>query len=86
VFFIIGIGNLIFTFFGVVESATSYGDSNLAYYVTLLYSAWAIGNFFNQKSIWSYFRGVLAYLFGTLTGSFLLFLVGALIDAYSKGG
>ena len=85
VFFVVGIGNLIFTFLGVVEHVTGFGDSNLAYLFVLLYSAWAIGSFFNRKRIWSYFKGALAYLLGTYTGSFLIILVGLLIDVYGKG-
>jgi len=84
VFFTIGIGNLIFTFFGIVESTTGFEVNNLAYFVALLYSAWAIGNFFNKNKFLGYFKGLLAYLFGTITGSFLIVLIGILIDIFNK--
>lgn len=84
VFFTIGIGNLIFSFFGIVESVTGFDVNNPAYLVALIYSAWAIGNFFNKKKISSYFRGLLAYIFGTTTGSFLIVLIGILIDFFNK--
>ena len=84
VFFTIGIGNLIFAFFGIVESVTGLEVNNLAYPVALLYSTWAIGNFFNKKKISSYFKGLLAYVFGTTTGSFLIVLIGILIDLFNK--
>ena len=84
VFFTIGVGNIIFTIFGIIESGTGFDVNNLAYLVALLYSAWAIGNFFSKKSFWSYFKGLLAYVFGTTMGSFLIVLIGILIDVINK--
>ena len=84
VFFTIGIGNLIFTIFGIIESGTGFKADSLAYFATLLYSVWAIGNFFNKKSFWSYFKGLLAYIFGTTMGTFLIVLIGILIDIINK--
>ncbi|MET1260551.1 DUF3667 domain-containing protein [Flagellimonas sp. DF-77] len=86
VFFTIGIGNLIFALYGILESATGWQVNDVALYTALLYSAWAIGNFFNKKSIWSYVKGFLAYIFGTTMGSFLVILIGILIDLMNKNG
>ena len=84
VFFTIGVGNLIFTIFGMIESGTGFEVNNLAYFVALLYSAWAIGNFFNKKSFWSYFKGLLSYIFGTTMGSLLIVFIGILMDIINK--
>jgi hypothetical protein len=84
VFFLIGIENLTFTIFGILESIIGIDFSNLAYLTALLYSTWGIGNFFNRKSFWSYFKGLLAYIFGTIMCSGLFFLVGILIDLINK--
>jgi hypothetical protein len=84
VFFTIWVGNLIFTIFGIIESGTGLVVNILSYLTTLLYSTWAIGNFFNKKSLWSYFKGLLAYIFGTTTGSFLVVLTGILMDLINK--
>lgn len=84
VFFTIGIGNLIFAIFGIIESGTGFEINNLAYFATLIYSTWAIGNFFNKKSFWSYFKGLLSYIFGTIMGSFLIVLIGIVIDIVNK--
>jgi hypothetical protein len=84
VFFTIGIGNLIFTIFGIIESGTDFEINNLAYFAALIYSTWAIGNFFNKKSFWSYFKGLLSYIFGTIMGSFLIVLIGIVIDIVNK--
>ena len=84
VFFTIGIGNLIFTFSGIVESTTGIESYNLTYFIALLYSAWAIGDFFNKKKFLSYVKGGLAYVFGTSTGSLIIILIGVLIDLFNK--
>lgn len=84
VFFSIGIGNLIFTFFGILENVTGFENNGLTYVVVMLYSAWAIGNFFNKKKGMSYFKGLLAYVFGTTTGSLMLYVVGFIIDIVNK--
>ncbi|WP_109301385.1 DUF3667 domain-containing protein [Aquimarina sp. AU474] len=84
VFFTIGIGNLIFALFGILESVTGFESYNLTYFVAMLYSAWAIGNFFDKKNFLSYFKGLLAYIFGTTTGSFLIVIIGVLIDFLNK--
>jgi hypothetical protein len=84
VFFSIGIENITFTIFGILESVIGLDFSNLAYLTALLYSTWAIGNFFNRKSFWSYFKGLLAYILGTIMCSGLFFLIGILIDLINK--
>ncbi|MDO5655896.1 MAG: DUF3667 domain-containing protein [Flavobacteriaceae bacterium] len=84
VFFVIGFGNLIFTFFGIFESVTGWDVNNFAFFTSLLYSTWAIGNFFNKKGIWNYVKGFLAFIFGVSTGTFMIILVGVLIDILNK--
>ena len=83
VFFTIGIGNLIFAFSGIVQSATGFESYNLTYLIAALYTAWAIGNFFENK-IWSFIKGLLAYFFGTKICSYLMVFVGILIDFFNK--
>ncbi|MEL7268311.1 MAG: DUF3667 domain-containing protein [Bacteroidota bacterium] len=84
-FFAIGVGNLIFTLFGILESATSLDVNGVAYLAVIVYSTWAIGNFFHKGKILSYFLGFLAYLFGSITGSALLLVIGTLMDLFNKG-
>ena len=84
VFFVIGFGNLIFTIFGIIEIGTGLDVNRFAYWTVLLYSTWAIGNFFNKKSFWSYFKGLFAYLLGTIILSSLIIIVGLLIDRINQ--
>lgn len=84
IFFTIGIGNLIYTFSGIIESTTGFESNSLTYFAVTLYSAWATGNFFNKNKAFSYVKGLLTYLFGTMMGSSLIVLVGLLIDVFNK--
>ncbi|WP_339845282.1 DUF3667 domain-containing protein [uncultured Dokdonia sp.] len=84
VFFSIGIVNLIYTFFGIIESVTGFEANNITYVITIFYSTWAVGNFFNKKKISSYVRGFLANLLGTTTASFLIVIAGLFIDFFNK--
>ncbi len=84
VFFTIGIGNLIYAIFGIIESGTGFKANNVAFFTALVYSAWAIGNFFNKKSFWSYFKGLLAYVFGVSMGSLLIVSIGILVYIINK--
>lgn len=80
VFYIIGMLNIFATFFGILESIVGLDSDDWTYYVYLSYSVWAIGSFFNRKKIWSYFRGLLAYVFGATTHFFLLVLIAWIIE------
>lgn len=78
-FFVLGFGNLIYTFFGIFESIAGLGVNNFAYLTVLLYSTWAIGNFFNKKGIWSYVKGFFAIIFSVIIWDFIVILFGMLI-------
>ncbi|PQJ23446.1 hypothetical protein BSU00_04485 [Tenacibaculum sp. SG-28] len=84
VFFTVGIGNLIFVAFGVFETITSLEIGNIAYLFAMLYSAWAIGNFFDKFKAWSYIKGFLAYFLGTSIGSFLIVIIGVLVEIINR--
>ncbi|MDW3194982.1 MAG: DUF3667 domain-containing protein [Cytophagales bacterium] len=85
-FFTIGMGNLIFTFSGIVESITGFESYGTTFLIVLLYSTWAIGDFFNKRKVGSYLKSCFAYFFGTLTGSLVIVLVGVLLDVFGGKG
>ena len=78
-------GNLIFTLFGILESATGLDVNGAAYLAVIVYSTWAIGNFFEKNRVLKYFLGLLAYLFGSITGSVLILGIGIVMDLFNKG-
>jgi hypothetical protein len=84
VFFTTGIGNLVYTFFKILESITGFESSYLPLLIVMFYSAWAIGNFFDKKKFLSYFKGFLAYFLGLTTGSIFIIIIGLLLDVYSN--
>jgi hypothetical protein len=84
VFFTTGIGSLIYTFIRIVESIAGFESQYLSFVIEMVYSVWAIGNFFNKNKFLSYIKGVLAYLFGSVTGSFIIILIGLLLDVFNK--
>lgn len=84
VFFTIGMGNLIYTFFGIVETFTESDTNNLTYLIVLSYSAWAIGNFFNKNKFSSYLKSFFAYALGSILISFITVVIGVAIDILSK--
>jgi len=84
VFYTTGIGNLVYTFFKIVESITGYESSYLPLLIVMFYSAWAIGNFFNKNKFLSYIKGFLSYFLGLMTGSIITIMIGLLLDVFSK--
>ncbi|WKK76741.1 DUF3667 domain-containing protein [Marivirga salinae] len=84
VFFTTGIVSLICTLFKIVESITGFESSYLSLIIPLFYSTWAIGNFFNKNKFLSYFKGFLAYLFGSTMLPLFIIIIGLLLDVFSK--
>ncbi|MDG1279005.1 MAG: DUF3667 domain-containing protein [Algoriphagus sp.] len=82
--FVMGIGMLIFTLFGVVEGLTKQSMLGLGGIFGFGYICFAIGNFFDKKRIMSYVKGLFAYLLGSITFFLLLIILGLVIDQMSK--
>lgn len=79
-FFIFGMGMLIFSVFGVLESITKLNVWSIGGLAGIIYSAWAIGQFFDGKIFKSYFKGFLSYLLGFISFILVSICVGLLID------
>ena len=54
--------------------------------LVLVYFLKHLGSFvyFNKKSFWSYFKGLLAYVFGVSMGSLLIVSIGILVYIINK--
>ena len=72
--FVMGIGMLIYTLFGILESTTQLGVLQIGGMIGLVYSSWAIGQFFDKNKKINYLKGFLSYLLGMIT-----FFLGAII-------
>lgn len=78
--FVMGIGMLIYSIFGVAQGITQVKLIQFAGIAGFSYSAWAIGQFFEKKKAVSYVKAILAYLIGMLTFSLTAILIGTIID------
>lgn len=72
--FVIGIGMLMYTVFGIIESTTKSRVLHIGGMIALIYTSWAIGQFFDKSKKTNYLKGFIAYLLGMLT-----FFIGAII-------
>jgi len=72
--FVMGIGMLIYTVFGIIESITKMQLLQIGGMIGLIYTSWAIGQFFDKNKKANYLKGFLSYLLGMIT-----FFLGAII-------
>lgn len=79
--FVIGIGMLIFSIFGMFQSLTATKVLNIGFFIGMVYISWAIGQFFEKKFL-NYIKALLAYLLGFISFSIAIVLIGTLIDTF----
>lgn len=79
-----GISVLIYTLLGIIESIIDFPVLQLGILISLIYSTWAIGHFFDQKKKINYLKGFLSYLFGIITSLIILFGIGIGMDVLLK--
>lgn len=82
--FVMGIGMLIYTTFGIIESITKLRILQVGGIIGFLYTSWAIGQFFDKNKKLNYLKAFVAYLLGMLTFYILAIILGIGIDLISK--
>ncbi|MDA3892719.1 MAG: DUF3667 domain-containing protein [Salinivirgaceae bacterium] len=82
--FVIGIGMLIYTTFGILESITKIRVLHVGAILGFIYTSWAIGQFFDKKKKVNYLKGLLAYLLGMITFYIIAVILGLGIDLMLK--
>ena len=82
--FVMGVGMLIYTLFGIVESATKIGVLHFGGIIGLGYASWAIGRFFDKNKKVNYLKGLLSYLMGMITFWIFAAILGVGIDLIQK--
>jgi Protein of unknown function (DUF3667) len=82
--FVIGIGMLIYTVFGIAQGITHINLMQIGGAVGFVYTTWAIGQFFEKGKIVNYIKAFLAYILGMSSMYLLLILIGNLIDTFLK--
>ncbi|NQX97756.1 MAG: DUF3667 domain-containing protein [Flavobacteriales bacterium] len=78
--FLMSIGMLIYTVFGVVESLTNLSVLNFGGLVGFTYLSWAIGRFFDKTKKMNYLKGLISYVLGMLSFTISALVFGAVID------
>jgi len=82
-FFTMGMGTLIYTTFGIIESITTYEVLYIGGFIGFVYTSWAIGQFFNSTKKISYVKAFTAYVLGMLTFYVIIVFLGTGIDLLS---
>lgn len=82
--FTMGVGMLIYTLFGILESTTKMPLLHIGGIIGLIYTSWAIGQFFDKNKKANYLKGFLSYLLGMLTFFFGATILGIVIDFIQK--
>lgn len=82
--FVMGIGMLIYTIFGITESLAGVKILRIGGLLSFVYVAWAIGLFFNKKKKMNYVKGFLSYFLGMLTFFMGAVAIGMATDAIVK--
>ena len=78
--FIMGMGMLIFTVFGVVDVVFDVKLMQFGVWIAFFYCAWAIGQFIGKKKFGSYLLAFLSYILGMLSFFIVSIVAGILID------
>lgn len=78
--FVMGIGMLIFSFFGIFEAISHLKALQFGAMVGFIYITWAIAQFFDKAKSVNYFKAFLSYFLGMITFFIALFGLGIFID------
>ncbi len=82
--YVMGVGMLIFALFATVEGISNIQLMQISGIISFIYSAWAIGQFFDKNKWINYLKSFFAYLLGFMTFSFAALILGAAIDMIIK--
>ena len=82
--FVMGIGMLIYSVFALFQGLTHFDIMQIAGIVGFVYSAWAIGQFFDKSKFSNYVKALFSYLLGFFTFSVTAVLLGTVIDLIFK--
>lgn len=78
--FVIGMGMLIYSVFGIAQSLIGYNLMQVSGIVGFIYLTWAIGQFYGKGKLLNYVKAFSAYILGMISFSITAILIGTLID------
>jgi hypothetical protein len=80
--YVMGMGMLVFALFAVLQGLTHRDLLGAGGVLGLVYSTYALGQFFDRKRVGSYAKGLFAYLLGSVMFFVLVLVLGFAIDRY----
>ena len=78
--FLMGIGMLLFAFFGIADSLIDLKIIDKGYLIGIIYILWGITQFFDKKKLMNYPKAIVSYFLGMVTFMIGIFILGTLID------
>ncbi len=78
--FVMGMGMLIYSVFGVAQGLTHIDLMQAAVVVGFVYTTYAVGQFFDKRNPISYFKAFIAYVIGMISFSLTAIGIGMMID------
>lgn len=81
--FVMGIGMLIFSVFVIFQGLTNINVMPIAGALGIIYSAWAIGQFYDKKKTINYVKAFLTYCLGMITFWIFPVLIGKTMDYFA---
>jgi hypothetical protein len=82
--FVIGMGMLIYSVFTIIQGMTHFNLMQTAGIVGLVYTTWAIAQFYDKGKVATYVKAFFAYILGMLTFSLAAIIIGILTDLAIK--
>ena len=78
--FIMGVGMLIYTMSGILESITGLKILQIGAIIGFIYTAWSIGQFFDKNKKINYLKSLFSYVLGMISFYSLAIILGLIID------
>ncbi len=82
--FVFGVEMLISSVFAIVQAFTPFSLMYVSSLAVIIYFTWAVGQFFAPKKASGYIKAFASYILGMFVFTFLLVLVGILMDNMIK--
>lgn len=78
--FVMGIGMLIYSVFAIIGGLTHADVMLFEVLIVIIYTTYAIGQFFDKRKIANYVKALISYLLGFITFTIISMGIGVLID------
>ncbi|WP_057939812.1 DUF3667 domain-containing protein [Algoriphagus resistens] len=82
--FVMGMGMIILAGFGIIQGVTNLKVLDYGGMLFMVYSCWAIGQFFDKKQVSNYFKALFSYILGVFTFAISVLMIGYFIDLMIK--